>query len=465
MNLPLPDMPPKILIVDDDRHTRILLDRLLAGKAEVSLAIDGTEARSQFADADFNLVLMDQRLPDVNGIELLREFRARRPRLVGILMTGFADVRDAVAAVREGLFDYQTKPFEDIEALEAVIGKALELDRAYREIDGLRARLAGESDVPAVIGQSLAMERALGQLRQVAGLDTTVLLEGESGTGKDLAAKLIHAGSERTGKPFLEVNCGGLPETLLESLLFGHEKGAFTGAGQANAGYFEKAHGGTLFLDEIADMSTKLQSSLLRVLQDHSYMRIGSSQPRKADFRLICATNRSLLDEVKAGRFREDLYYRIAVITVRMPPLREREGDIVLLATHFLDHYNAKFGKSCGPFTPAAMQMLENCRWEGNVRQLQHCIERAVALHAGGPLDVLHLCPGEGVLGVTPDLPGELSGKARSYQDARAEFERDYLRCLLDSAAGNISEAARLSGIPRQNLYVRMKRWGFVTEK
>jgi two-component system response regulator AtoC len=395
----------------------------------------------------------------------LREFRARRPHLVGILMTGFADVRDAVAAVREGLFDYQTKPFEDLDALEALIGKALELDRAYREIAGLRAQLASESDMPVVIGQSSAMQHALGQIRQVAGLDTTVLLEGESGTGKDLAAKMIHVLSARSTKPFLEVNCGGLTETLLESLLFGYEKGAFTGASQATAGYFEKAHEGNLFLDEIADMSPKLQSSLLRVLQDHSYLRVGSTQPRKADFRLICATNRALQDEVKAGRFREDLYYRIAVVTVRMPPLRERDSDIVPLAMHFLDHYNTKFGKACGPFTPAAVQALESCRWEGNVRQLQHCIERAVALHAQGPVDALHLFPAGAPTTGTQATSAESPEAALRYQDARAGFERDYLRRLLDSAGSNVSEAARLSGIPRQNLYVHMKRWGFVTDK
>lgn len=450
-----PDMSQKILVVDDDRHTRILLDRLLAKSASVSLAVDGAEARRLFAGDDFNLVLMDQRLPDANGIDLLREFRARRPHLVSILMTGFAEVRDAVAAVREGLFDYLTKPFEDLEALEAVIGKALELDRAYREIDGLRARLTTEAD--ALIGQSAAMEHVLGQIRQVAGLDTTVLLEGESGTGKELAAKLIHALSTRAAKPFLEVNCGGLPESLLESLLFGFEKGAFTGAGQANAGYFEKAHGGNLFLDEIADMSPKLQSSLLRVLQDHSFTRIGGAQPRHADFRLICATNQPLLAEVRAGRFREDLYYRIAVVSITLPPLREREGDIVALATHFLDHYNAKFGKACGPFTPAAMQALEGARWEGNVRQLQHCIERAVALHAGGPVDSMHLFP-EGA--PAPPTSAQAAAAGLSYQEARAEFEREYLQRMLDATGGNVSEAARLSGIPRQNFYVKAKRWG-----
>ncbi|WP_121240514.1 sigma-54-dependent transcriptional regulator [Sulfurisoma sediminicola] len=459
-------MPPstksKVLIVDDDHYTRTLLDRLIGKSADVRLAADGAEARKLFTAEDFNLVLMDQRLPADNGIELLREFRARRPRLVSILMTGYADVREAVAAVREGVFDYLNKPFEDLETLEAVIGKALELDRAYREIDDLRARLG--DGTPAVIGRSPAMEQMLGQVRQVAGLDTTVLLEGESGTGKDVVAKLIHAWSPRAAKPFMEVNCGALPESLLESLLFGYEKGAFTGASVASAGYFEKANGGNLFLDEIADMSPKLQSNLLRVLQDHQCMRIGSTQPRQADFRLICATNRALAGEVKAGRFREDLFYRINVVAVRLPPLRERAGDVILLATHFLEHFNAKFGKSCGPLTPAAVRMLEAAQWPGNVRELQHCIERAVALHPGGPIDTMHLCPGDVPPAVGAAQSETTSGPA-AYEEARALFERDYLKCILDAAGGNVSEAARLSGIPRQNLYVRMKRWGVVTDQ
>jgi len=455
-------MLPKILVVDDDRYTRTLIAQLLRSSAQVLLAPDGEVARQLFAEHDFNLVLMDQRLPQHQGLDLLREFRTRRPRMVAILMTGFADVRDAVAAVREGLFDYLTKPFEDLEALEAVIGKALELDAAYREIDRLRARLAAGSGAPAVVGQSAVMDRLLGQMRQVAGLDTTVLLEGESGTGKDLMAKLVHAWSPRVAQPYLEVNCGGLPESLLESLLFGYDKGAFTGAAQAAAGYFEKAHGGTLFLDEIADMSPKLQSSLLRVLQDHTCARIGSITQRQTDFRLVCATNRPLADEVKAGRFREDLYYRINVVALRLPPLRERVGDVVQLAVHFLERYNTKFGKHCGPFTAAAMSALEAARWPGNVRELQHCIERVVALQTGGVIDADQLSLPAHAASQETDAGGGVHISA-SYQDARAEFERDYLRRLLASAAGNVSEAARLSGIPRQNLYVRMRRWGIVT--
>jgi two-component system response regulator AtoC len=371
-------MLPRILVVDDDHYTRTLFKRLLGKSAELSLAADGAEARRLFAAGDFNLVLMDQRLPGENGIDLTREFRVQRPKVVTILMTGFADVRDAVAAVREGLFDYLTKPFDDLDALEAVIGKALELDAAYREIDGLRTRLATELCVPEAIGRSAAMERLLDQVRQVAGLDTTVLLEGESGTGKDVVARLLHAWSVRSAKPFLEVNCGGLPESLLESLLFGHEKGAFTGAAQASPGYFERAHGGNLFLDEIADMSPKLQSSLLHVLQSHQFTRIGSTQPRNTDFRLICATNRQLSGEVQAGRFREDLFYRINVVALRVPALRERQGDIILLAAHFSIFSTPSLARAAGrsprppctcskpargPATCASSSIASSVRW------------------------------------------------------------------------------------------------------
>lgn len=454
------DVQPRILVVDDDHYTRTLLEHLLGKSADVRLAADGNEARAAFAAEDFNLVLMDQRLPGDNGIDLTREFRAQRPRLVAILMTGYADVRDAVAAVREGLFDYLSKPFEDLEVLEAVIGKGLELDAAYREIDGLRSQLALESGAPAMIGQSRPMRELFGQVRQIAGLDTTVLLEGESGTGKDVIARLIHASSPRAAKPFLEVNCGGLPESLLETLLFGHEKGSFTGASQSSPGLFEKAHGGNLFLDEIADMSPKLQSSLLRVLQSHQFTRIGSTELRTTDFRLICATNKPLASEVEAGRFRQDLYYRINVVRLKLPPLHEREGDVVGLAVSFLDYFNNKFAKVCGPFTPAAVELLTGHRWPGNVRQLKHCIERTVALHPGGVIDAVHLDQSVD----SPPVEDPDTAQPIGYQDARALFEREYLRRVLEAARGNVSEAARISGVPRQNLYVKAKRWGFVIE-
>jgi len=447
----------RILVVDDDKYTRTLLEGIFrSGPANTQFACDVAEARKLFAANDFNLIIMDQRLPDGSGLDLLREMRAERPQQVAILITGYADVHDAVRAVREGLFDYLTKPFDNIEELEAVVEKALELDRAYREIHSLRESLIADNTMPIHVGHSAATIALQKQISQIAPLDITVLIEGESGTGKELAAKSIHAQSSRANKRFLEVNCGALSEQLLESTLFGYEKGAFTGAVKTTPGCMEEADGGTLFLDEIADMSPKLQSSLLRILQEHTFTRLGSARVCSSDFRLICATNKRLADEVKAGNFREDLFYRINVVALNIPPLRQRSEDIVPLAVHFLEHFNAKFSKEVGPLTPDALYLLERYPWPGNVRQLQHTIERAVALHSGGPVSTADLDD------ISEDLiDREAADEAVvSYQKEREIFERDYLTRLLEKAEGNVSEAARLSGIPRQNLYVRMKRWG-----
>jgi len=450
-------MSQKILIVDDDKYIRTLLEGVFRNTpVEAQLACDVAEARALFAAADFNLIIMDQRLPDGNGLDLVREMRAERPQQVAILITGHADVRDAVRAVREGLFDYLTKPFENLEELEAVVEKALELDAAYREIHNLRETLQSQGDIPVHVGHSPAMLAQQKQIRQVAPLDVTVLIEGESGTGKELAARSIHAHSPRVKERFLEVNCGALSEQLLESTLFGYEKGAFTGAAKTTRGYLEEADGGTLFLDEIADMSPKLQSSLLRVLQERTFSRLGGTQIHSSDFRLVCATNRKLTDQVKSGNFREDLFYRINVVSLEIPPLRNRGEDIVPLAVHFLEHFNGKFNKTVGPLTPEAIYLLEHFSWPGNIRQLQHSIERLVALHPGGPVGSADLDDiAEDVNGGEPDEQALLS-----YRKEREAFERQYLTRLLERAGGNMSEAARLSGIPRQNLYVRMKRWG-----
>lgn len=454
--------PTRLLVVDDDPYTTRLIEELFHGEPfAVTVAHDGTEARRRFAEDDFNLVLMDQRLPGENGLDILREMRGQRPRQVAILITGHADVRDALRAVREGVFDYQTKPFENLEALEAVIARGLELDRAYREIDALRESLDGR-DRP--IGRSAALTRLMRQIEQVARLDTTILIEGESGTGKSLIARTLHEASGRRAGKFVEVNCGSLTETLLESTLFGYERGAFTGAVRATPGTFEVADGGTLFLDEIADMSPKLQASLLHVLQERTFARVGGTERRTSDFRLVCATNKPLAEQVRGGLFREDLYYRIDVVDLRVPPLRQRDDDVILLAVHFLQHFNAKFGKDVGPFVPDAVELLKGSAWPGNVRQLQHVVERVVALHPGGPVTAADLDeivdPVEPPRTVVGDEP---TGDVASYQTEREAFERRYLIRLMAASEGNVSKAARLSGIPRQNLYVRMKRWGIVT--
>ena len=453
-------MPSSILIVDDDSFSRKLFEGLLGPKGHaLAFASNGAEARSLFDAGEYNLVIMDQRLPgDDNGLTLVKEMRARCPRQLALLVTGHANVRDAVQAVREGLFDYLTKPF-NLDELEAVIDKALEVDRAYREIEALRRSLDEHEHRPALVGRSPAIAALLRQVAQVAPLDTTVLIEGESGTGKELIARSLHKLGPRSGKPFIEINCGAVAESLLEGTLFGYERGAFTGAARAAPGCFEEADGGTLFLDEITDMSPKLQSSLLRVLQQRSFARLGSTVQRHSDFRLVSATNRSLEEEVRSGRFREDLYYRLNVVALRVPPLRARHGDIVLLASHFLDRYNRRFGKAVGPFEPEAIAALETSPWPGNVRQLENTLERVVALKADGAITVADL-----------ELPQASSAEAderglADYTGAREQFDKNYFRQLLDAAGGNMSEAARLSGIARQNLYVRVKRCGLVIGK
>lgn len=454
-------MKSRILLVDDDSYTRQLFNGLLRDRAiELQTAVNTAEARRAFHSTDFNLVILDQRLPDGNGLDLFTEMRSERPRQMAILITGFAEVRDAVRAVREGLFDYLTKPFENLEELDAVIGKALEMDQAYREIVDLRETLEARPGQSIVISRSAAMEKLLLQVRQAAPLDTTALIEGESGTGKEVIAKQIHALSKRAKGPLLELNCGALSESLLEATLFGYEKGAFTSAAKATSGYFEEADGGTLLLDEISDMSPKLQASLLRVLQERTFTRLGSTEQRPSDFRLICATNKSLESEMKAGRFRADLYYRINVVVMRVPPLRERREDVMPLALFFLDHFNRKFGKNAGPYTAEAMTTLEAAAWPGNVRELQHAVERAVVGNVAGPVHPADFgtLSGDGLHAATP------VGQIEPFREARERFEREYFATLLRSAGGNVSEAARLSGIARQNFYVHLERLGIVTK-
>jgi two-component system response regulator HydG len=448
----------KILLVDDDPFTRTLFENLLRGdEVELVTATSIAEAHLAFDLGDFNLAILDQRLPDGNGLDFFAEIRKLRPRQTALMITGHAEVRDAMRAVREGLFDYLTKPFENLEELEAVIAKALEMDRAYREIADLRETLTSRSGDPIIISHSAAMDKLLGQMRQAAPLDTTVLIEGESGTGKEVLAKMLHALSTRTRGPFKELNCGALSESLIEAALFGYEKGSFTGAAKTTAGYFEEAHNGTILLDEIADMSPKLQVSLLRVLQEGTFVRLGSTVPRPSNFRLICATNKPLDLEVAAGRFRSDLYYRINVVPLRVPPLRERREDILPLALFFLDHFNRKFNKSAGPLLPDAVTSLESAHWAGNVRELKHTLERAVVINSGGPIT----CADLGISCASPDA-FVLPTQPLPYREAHRRFEQSYFSGLLRAADGNISEASRLSGVARQNIYGHLERAGVV---
>ena len=451
-------MKPKILLVDDDSYTRKLFQDLLRhSPIELTTAVNASEARFAFRSGDFNLVILDQRLPDGNGLDLFAEMQQERPRQLALLITGYADVRDAVRAVREGLFDYLTKPFENLEELEAIIDKALEMDRAYREIASLRETLNAHTGDPTIISHSAVMERLLVQARQAAPLDTTVLIEGESGTGKELIAKLVHSLSGRSKGPLKEVNCGALPESLLEASLFGYEKGAFTGADKTTPGYFDGADSGTIFLDEIADMSQKLQMSLLRVLQEGTFARLGSTSLRTSNFRLICATNKPLEAEMEAGHFRSDLYYRINVVVLRVPPLRERRDDILPLSLFFLDHFNRKFGRGAGPLTPNAVAALESAYWAGNVRELKHTIERAVVVNTGGPI-----VPADLAIAASTPAGSGAPVQPLPYREARQQFEHEYFSNLLQFVDGNVSESARISGVARQNIYAHLSRAGIV---
>jgi DNA-binding NtrC family response regulator len=453
-------MTAKILLVDDDSYVRQLFKGLL-GSNDIVLrtAKNCAAARNEFRATDFNLVILDQRLPDGKGLQLFAEMRTERPQQLALLITAYAEIHEAVSAVREGLFDYLTKPFDDLDKLEVIIKKALEVDRAYREITALREKLRVSDGHPTIIGRSGAIERLLSRVQQIAPLDTTVLIEGESGTGKELLARQIHALSDRSDGSFLEIGCGGMSESLLEATLFGTERGVLAATAKPSAGYFEKADGGTLLLDEIADMSPKLQASLLRVLQERTFARVGSASRQTSNFRLICTTNKSLAEEVKAERFRADLYYRINVVALRVPALRDRREDISMLAMYFLDHFNRKFGRTARGFTPEAITALESAYWGGNVRELEHAVERAVAASADKLIKAADL----GLSVRSADFPDTvIADPALSFREARERFERAYFTNLLQSVSGNVSEAARRAGIARQNLYSHVERFGIV---
>ena len=452
-------MKQKILIIDDDSFTQQLFEGLLRGDDfEIRKAMDIAAGRSEFNSTDFNLVIIDQRLPDGNGLEFFKEIRSHRPQQVAILITGYADVRDAIQAMREGLYDYLTKPFKSLDELTAVIDRALEMDRAYREINDLQAILQANPEFPVIIGRSASMQKLLRQAQQIARLDTTVLIEGESGTGKEMIARQIHTLSPRVKGPFRGLHCGRLSESLLEATLFGYEKPAFSKVTESTPGYFEEANNGTLVLDEVCELSPKLQSSLLRVLQDHISARLGSIAQRANNFRLICTTSAPIEDAIKADKFRSDLGYRINVNVLRVPPLRERREDILPLALLFLERINTRFDKSVGPFAPEALAAMESAHWPGNVRELQHAIERAVALNARGPIVASDLVSGTRSHSVAVDA----SNPPLSLQQAQELFEREYFINLLHSVGGNISSAAKLSGLSRNSLYRHLRQLGIV---
>lgn len=449
-----------ILIADDDQAHRLMLTTLIAGWGhEVQEAEDGGKALEAIRSHSVDLVIMDMRMPVLDGLEATRRILSYNPAIPIIIMTAYSSVPTAVEALKSGAFDYITKPI-DIETLRIGIERALEHTRLRLENDGLKKQLSLINS--ELLGKSPPMQKMMDMVTMIAPSDATVLITGESGTGKGLVARAIHQNSARKEKPLISVNCGAIPETLIESELFGHEKGAFTGADRARPGRFQAAHGGTIFLDEIGDLPLLMQAKLLRVLQDGDIQRVGSDVPLPVDIRVVAATNRNLLKMVSEGAFREDLYYRLNVIAVELPPLRDRVEDIPDLARHFWEHFAEKNRKPVKGITPRAMDMLLKYSWPGNVRELENAIERAVILLQGEYLSEKELpltVQGPERDSSVTFTPGTvLSGKLE-------EMENAAIRRILREVAGNKSEAARRLGITRRTLKLKLKRFGIETEE
>jgi DNA-binding NtrC family response regulator len=447
-------MTPRVLVVDDEeRIAAVVADALERGGSECVVCGSGESALAEVERRDPDVVVTDWKMPGMDGVELLRQLKARRPRLPVILLTAYASVRAAVEAMREGAFDYVAKPFDNDE-LRGAVARALELGRLERENRWLRQEVASRYAPDAVVAESPRSAEVLAMVRRVAPSKASVLVQGESGTGKELVARLLHYWSERVGKPFVAVNLKAFAEGVLESELFGHEKGAFTGATTARAGCFERASGGTLFLDEIGEVGPDIQAKLLRVLQDGEVLRVGGGEPRPIDVRVVAATNRLPRDEIAAGRFREDLFFRLNVIPIQLAPLRERREDVLPLARHFLARHAAEAGRRLA-FAPEAEDAIVAHPWPGNVRELENAVERGVVLARGE-----QVMPEDLLLHETTALPAAAAGGAGTLHDAIDHATAARIRAALDAAGGNRAEAARALGIDRTTLYRLMRRLG-----
>jgi DNA-binding NtrC family response regulator len=448
----------RVLVVEDDAVARDLLCEILRGEGfEVEAVDDGAPAVERAGDGRYDLVLSDVRMERVGGLDVLHAFTEKAPTTPVILITAFGDVTGAMEAISHGAYDYVSKPF-NIEELRLTVARALERRRLSAEAGAASTSGGEHHQVAQIEGKSQRMLEVYKLVARVASSTATVLVVGESGTGKELVARAIHSRSPRAAKPFVPVNCTALSESLLESELFGHARGAFTGAVAAKRGLFETANGGTLFLDEIGDMGPKMQAQILRVLQDGEMRPVGGTEAIRVDVRLVCATNRDLEAEVKAGRFREDLYFRINVVTVRMPPLRDRAGDIPILIRHFLNKVAKREGRPEASVSPETLDVLCRHAWPGNVRELENAIERAVAVAKGNVV-------------LPSDLPVEVYGGSpvspAGIVDDRptlAELEKRYIAMVLAECGGNKKKAAAKLGIDRRTLYRAIERSGDVPD-
>jgi len=448
----------KILIAEDETTQRDLLEGFLKKEGFlVEAAANGKEAIEKIEGAFFDIAFLDYKMPELDGLQTLHEIRKRFPDLPVVMMTAYGTVETAVASMKEGALDYLTKPI-DLDELILIIQKVLERSTLIRENRDLKARLQERYTFQNIIYGSPKMEEVMGLIGRVAPSQATVLIRGESGTGKELIANAIHYASARSEKPFVKVSCSAIPETLLESELFGHEKGAFTGAIQKRIGRFEEADGGTLFLDEIGELSPSTQVKLLRILQEKEFQRLGSNLNLKTDVRIITATHRNLEEAMRKGPFREDLYYRLNVISILLPPLRERKEDIPLLIDHFLKKYSELNQKKIQDLSKEARTLLSRHPYPGNVRELENLIERAVVL-----------CRGEVI--TTQDLPfhlqegrsekqWEISGKTKTLPDSLEEIERDLIVKALHQHQGVQTRAAESLGISERVLRYKIKKYG-----
>ncbi len=446
----MPNKAINLLVVDDDDGHRNTLRTLLGSWGYgIDVAADGRSAVEAAKAQPFDLILMDLRMPDMNGIEAMQAILSYNPAIPVVIMTAYSDVETAVAALKAGAYDYLTKPL-DFDELKLTLGRALDHASLRQENTSLKKTLAGH-DSP-ILGKSEATRRLLDMVDTIAPSEATVLVTGESGTGKELVARLLHQKSGRAAGPFVTVNCAALSETLLESELFGHEKGAFTGADKAREGRFRSADGGSIFLDEIGEMPLPMQAKLLRAIQEREIQRVGGDRPITVDVRIIAATNRDLGAEVEAGRFRQDLFYRLNVVSLHLPSLRERAGDVPVLADHFLRLFADKNGKRVKGFTPGAMDRLLRHDWPGNVRELENTVERAVVLLIGDYVSERELPPA-----LLPPVSGD-SQPAREWGEMTLdEIERAAVREMLQTTGGNKSEAARRLGITRKTLLAKLR--------
>ncbi len=447
----------RILVADDEESHRMMLRAVLEEEGyEMAEAADGLEAVRAVEQEPFDLILLDIRMPGLDGVETLTEIRKISPHVPVLMMTAYASVKTAVEALKAGAFEYLIKPL-DIEELKILIEKALEHYHLREENLALKERLGDRFDFSSMIGKSRKMIEVFDLLAQVAPSDATVLILGESGTGKELVANALHQNSPRASQPFIKISCAALPETLLESELFGHEKGAFTGAVARREGRFWAAHRGSIFLDEVGEMNATTQTKLLRVLQEKEFEPLGSTRTIKVDVRVIAATHKDLEKEVREGRFREDLFYRLNVVPVSIPPLRERKEDLPSLAIHFLTIYGEKNRKKLKEISPKALDLLIRHDWPGNIRELENFIERAVIVARGEMITPADLPPQIQALskGKEEDQ-GILFPSGISLQDA----EKALILKTLEDTGGNRSRAADILGINRRTLQIKLKEFG-----